>query len=703
MLQETQQMVRFLENYHFNGHELSAEDFRQLLPDFMGELDSHRLFFLASDQEKLGAKYAERLSKDLRYLGNLDAAFDTFSLYRERVGARVAWIQEQLAKDLDFTVQETFLWDRSKAAWPTTTQDADVLWRQRLKFELLQDLLNKKDVATAKTNVGKRYQRLLRNLEEIDSEEIQEIYLTSLAQMYDPHTAYMSPTTLEDFNTQMRLSLIGIGAQLSEDDGVCIIRELIPGGPADLSKLIHPNDKIVGVAQDSDEAVDVVGMKLRKVVQLIRGKKDSIVRLTLIPADATDPSVRRDVRIVRDLVKLNASRAHATLHDVPAPDGKSTLRIGVIDLPSFYGANDDESGDGKNAVSATHDVEQLLKKLSAAGAQGIVLDLRRNGGGLLSEAVDLTGLFIAEGPVVQVKDPIGRIEVKADEVRHTAWTGPLAVLTSRYSASASEIVAGALQNYGRAVVVGDKSTHGKGTVQVVLPILDGDRYRRFGAVAPRSGATKMTIQKFYLPNGASTQNRGVIPDIVLPSIDEFLPIGETDLPHALAWDTIRPTSFDGLPLDSRFVAAMRERSQARLTNAEEFRFLQQNIGWFKEREERKSISLNLDERLRQKAEDDAFRETSKKVRAELAKLNFTSTEINLDGVDPAKETTPPPAAADGEDADARDDDKIKFDIYQRESLRVLADAIDLWQKPELWRADKRPLTASVANRFAPVP
>ena len=702
MLQETQQMVRFLENYHFNGHELSAEDFRQLLPDFMGELDSHRLFFLAGDQDKLGAKYAERLSKDLRYLGNLDAAFDTFALYRERAGARIAWIQTELTKDFDFSAQETFVWDRSKALWPATTPEADALWRQRLKFELLQDLLNKKDIATAKVNIGKRYQRLLRNLDEVDSEEVQEIYLTSLAQMYDPHTAYMSPTTLEDFNTQMRLSLIGIGAQLSEDDGVCTIRELIPGGPADLSKQIHPNDKIVGVAQEGDEAVDVVGMKLRKVVQLIRGKKDSVVRLTLIPADATDPSVRRDVRIVRDLVKLNASRARASLQEVPSSDGSGTVRIGVIDLPSFYGANDDENGADKTAVSATHDVEQLLKKLSAAGAQGIVLDLRHNGGGLLSEAVDLTGLFIAEGPVVQVKDPIGRIEVRADEVRHTAWTGPLAVLTSRYSASASEIVAGALQNYGRAVVVGDKSTHGKGTVQVVMPILDGDRYRRFGAAPPRSGATKMTIQKFYLPNGASTQNRGVIPDIVLPSIDEFLPIGETDLPHALAWDTIRPTRFDGLPLDARFVTAVRAQSLSRQNSAGEFRFLRENIAWFKEREERKSISLNLDERRRQKTDDDAFRDTAKKERAELAKLNFTATEINLDGVDPAKELTPPPPA-DGEDAEAREDDKVKFDIYLRESLRVLTDAIDLWQKPGLWRAEQRPLTASVANRFAPVP
>ncbi|HLP07372.1 MAG TPA: S41 family peptidase, partial [Opitutaceae bacterium] len=445
MVKETTRMVRFLESFHFQGRELTNDDFRQLIPDFMGELDAHRMFYLATDRDQLTAQFGERLAKDLRYLGNIDAAYDAFRIYRERVAARVTWINLELDQPIDFTVAEEFRWDRSKAEWPTSIEEANTLWRQRLKFELLQDLLNDKTgdqakaLDSAKDKVRKRYERLVKSLDEFGSEEIQEIYLTTLAAMYDPHTAYMSPSTLDDFNMQMRLKLIGIGAQLSEEDGVCTIRELIPGGPADLSKQLHPNDKIMGVAQGPAEFVDVVGMKLRKVVQLIRGDKGTPVRLLVQPADATDPSARREITIVRDEVKLNDKRARALLQQVPSGIGDSTLPIGVIELPAFYGANEEE--DGAPCVSATKDVEELLRKLIAAGAKGIVLDLRRNGGGLLSEAVDLTGLFIAQGPVVQVKDSIGRVEVRSDENPRTVWNGPLAVLTSRYSASASEIVA----------------------------------------------------------------------------------------------------------------------------------------------------------------------------------------------------------------------------------------------------------------------
>jgi carboxyl-terminal processing protease len=703
MVQETTRMVRFLESFHFQGRELTNDDFRQLLPDFMGELDAHHMFYLASDQEQLTARFGERLAKDLRYLGNIDAAYEAFRLYRERAAARVTWIGLELAKDIDFTVAEEFHWDRAKAPWPATLEEADNLWRQRIKFELLTDLLNDKSIDVAKEKVRKRYDRLQRSLDEIDSEEVQEIYLTTLAAMYDPHTSYMSPSTLDDFNMQMRLKLIGIGAQLSEEDGVCTIRELIPGGPADLSKQLRPNDKIVGVAQGSAEFVDVVGMKLRKVVQQIRGDKGTTVRLLIQPGDATDTSVRREITIVRDVVKLNASRAHATLQQVPAADGQGTLPIGVIELPAFYGANEDE-GEGP-AVSASNDVEQLLRKLIDAGAKGIVLDLRRNGGGLLSEAVDLTGLFIAQGPVVQVKDSIGRVEIRADENPRTVWDGPLAVLTSRYSASASEIVAGALQNYGRAIVVGDNATHGKGTVQQIIPILDDSRFRRFLENPPRSGATKITIQKFYLPNGASTQNRGVVSDISLPSIEEFLPIGESDLPHALAWDTIRTTRFEGSSLDARFVDVLRERSKGRQSTLEEFAFLRRNIDRFKQYDERKTVSLSLEARRAQKTDDDAFRDAAKKERLELAKLNFANTEIALDNVEPTPEPIKPAVDPNDPDKDDEesDDPKTKVDIRLRESLRVLSDAIALWPQPQLWAQSNPPVAAHTRNRFAPIP
>ncbi len=703
MAQETTRMVRFLESFHFQGRELTTDDFHQLLPDFMADLDSQRLFFLAADQEQLTARFSERLAKDLRYLGNIDAAYAAFRLYRDRVTARVTWINLELAKDTDFTANEEFQWDRTKAPWPATLDEANDLWRRRLKFELLQDLLNDKPIETAKENVRKRYERLQRSLDEIDAEEVQEIYLSTLAAMYDPHTSYMSPSTLDDFNMQMRLKLIGIGAQLSDQDGICTIRELIPGGPADRSKLLRPNDKIVGVAQGPADFVDVVGMKLRKVVQLIRGDKGTTVRLLIQPGDATDPSARREISLVRDEVKLNDKRARATLEQVPSADSQGTLPIGVIELPAFYGANEDEGGNP--GVSATNDVEELLRKLIAAGAKGIVLDLRRNGGGLLSEAVDLTGLFIARGPVVQVRDSLNRVEVRDDENPRTVWDGPLAVLTSRYSASASEIVAGALQNYGRAIVVGDNSTHGKGTVQTIMPILDDSRFRRFLEEPPRSGATKMTIQKFYLPNGVSTQNRGVLSDIALPSIEEFLPIGESDLPHALAWDTIKTTRFEGSSLDARFIDLLRQRSLARQTSLEEFAYLRRNIDRFKQYEERKSVSLNLETRRAEKKEGDAFRDAAKQQRLELAKLNFATTEVVLDNIEPTPEPSTPPAKNDDDDEtdDDTDDPKTKIDIHLRESLRVLSDAIDLWPQPQLWAQSSHPVAANQPNRFAPIP
>ncbi|HUG11760.1 MAG TPA: carboxy terminal-processing peptidase, partial [Opitutaceae bacterium] len=694
----TKLMVQLLENVHFNGKELQKDDLGQLIPNYMEDLDSQRLFFLASDAESMSARFTPGLSNDLHYKGNIEAAFRIYESYLERVTARVAWIEEQLKGEWDLTVDDTYQFDRSEESWPASATEADELWKKRLKFELLQDLLNDKPIETATENVSKRYKRILKNLDELDIEEIQEIYLTALTRLYDPHTGYMSPSQLEDFAMQMRLSLVGIGAQLTQEDEYSVIRELIPGGPAELSKALKPNDKIVAVAQGDGEPVDVRDMKLRKVVELIRGDKGTIVKLTILPADATDPSVRKEVVIVRDLVKLNASRASAAVHQVPTADGKF-VSIGVITLPSFYGL-DDTDEPGVEKVTATRDVEALIRKLEAENVSGIVLDLRENGGGLLSEAVDLTGLFIDRGPVVQVKSSNGRIEVRPDNDPKVDYDGPLAVLTSRYSASASEIVAGALQNYGRGIIVGSNNTHGKGTVQAVLEM--NNFLPRWRVIQnPRMGAARMTVQKFYLPNGASTQNRGVVPDIVLPSIEEFLPVGESDLPNALAWDTIPPVYFDGAPLDTNLLNSLRERSSQRQMLTEEFAFLRKNIDWFKERQVQKAVSLSLEARKETKKSDDVMKDQLKKERTDLAQLNFSTKEILLDGV--VKPTVPTPVP-DANDADAEDPaDEARFDIALRESLRVLVDAIELEEDPSLWRSDATALTASTLKETEPVP
>lgn len=702
---EVSTMVELLEQVHFNHEAVNSRPKpalgQNLIHDYMGELDSQRLFFLATDQEAFTRRYANALYYNLKTLGRLDAAFDIYVQYEKRVDGRINWVFEELKKDIDFTTHETYPLDRSKAAWPATQAEADDLWHRRLKFELLQDLLDKKTLDEAKQNVRRRYERMLKNLADIETDDVTEIFLTSLANLYDPHSSYFSPETFEDFGIQMRLSLVGIGALLGFEDNFCVVKEIIPGGPADLSKQLQPNDKIVTVASGDGEPIDIIGMKLRKVVDLIRGQKGTRVKLTVIPAGVTDGSVHKEITIVRDVVKLNSARARAAIYEVPGTGGE-IVPIGVITLPSFYGlSDDDESGSGGDErTSATKDVAELINRLDAAGIKALVLDLRSNGGGLLSEAIDLTGLFINKGPVVQVKSYSGEIQVDNDEETPISYTGPLAVLVSRFSASASEIVAGALQNYGRAVIIGDRSTHGKGSVQTIVEMKNVSRM--LARLPDKTGAAKLTIQKFYLPNGSSTQNRGVTPDIVLPSIDEYMPIGESDLPHALIWDEIPSTTFSGHPLDPQILAPLRDASQSRQEHLEEFAYLKKSIAWYKEKQELKEIPLNLDERRRQKEVDDAFKKTMDTEKNQLAKSDFPYKEFTL--VPP----TPKPAVAEQKAAatDSEDEDTVsteedagitKLDIHLRESLRVLADALSLSKNPQYWANGSAPLTVQVSK------
>ena len=705
---EVSTMVDLLEQVHFNHEAVNsrpkAELGQNLIHDYMTDLDSQRLFFLATDEEAFTRRYANALYYNLRTLGRLDAAFDIYVQYEKRVDNRINWIFDELKKDFDFSTHETYLLDRSrsKAAWPATQAEADDLWRRRLKFELLQDLLDKKTLAEAKQNVHRRYERLLKNLADTETDDVAEWFLTSLANLYDPHSSYFSPETYEDFSIQMRLSLVGIGALLGLEDDQCVIKEIIPGGPADIGKQLQPNDKIIAVTPtEGEESIDIIGMKLRKIVDLIRGQKGTKVKLTVIPAAVADGSGHKDVTIVRDVVKLNAARARAAIYDVPGSGGES-IPVGVITLPSFYGlSGDDENGDSdEERTSATKDVADLINRLDAAGIKGLVLDLRRNGGGLLSEAIDLTGLFINKGPVVQVKSYSGDIQVDSDEDTQISYTGPLAVLVSRFSASASEIVAGALQNYGRAVIIGDQSTHGKGSVQTIVEMKNVNRM--LARLPVKTGAAKLTIQKFYLPNGSSTQNKGVTPDIVLPSIDEYMPIGESDLPHALIWDEIPSTAFNGRPLDPQILLSLRDSSQSRQAHLEEFSYLKRSIDWFKKKNDQKEISLNLDERRRQQEIDDAFKKTMDAEKDQLAKSDFPYKEITLVPPPPKPAVTPKKTdSGDGEDEDTLSTDEdpgvTKLDIPLRESLRVLTDALALSKNPHYWANGSAPLTVQVSK------
>jgi carboxyl-terminal processing protease len=690
---EASALVQLLEQYHYNRDSVSAASYAEVIPDYMSSLDGSRLFFLESDKDSFTSRYKpESIYWTVTSRGRIDPAYVIFDLYKKRVTERAAWIEEAIKKDFDLTTADRYLLDRAKADWPATPEDADALWDQRLRYELIKEVLNQKTIEEAKVIIAKRYDRRLKNISDIDSSDVAELFLSSIARLYDPHSTYFSSDTFEDFGIQMRLQLVGIGALLSLEEDYCVIKDIIPGGPADLDKQLKPNDKIISVAQDGGEPIEVIGMKLRKIVDMIRGTKGTRVRL-LIESGDSGSATRKEIVLTRDVVNLDSSRAHAAIFEVPDAEGKISP-IGVITLPTFYGP--DLSKDGKAQNSATKDIEELIVRLKAAKIDGLVLDLRRNGGGLLSEAISLTGLFIPTGPVVQVRAYSGEIKVDDDEDSAVAYDGPLTVLVSRSSASASEIVAGALQNYGRAVIVGDSSTHGKGTVQTVLELRNlVPQLARNGA---KSGATKLTVQKFYLPNGASTQLKGIVPDIILPSIEDYLPIGESDLPHALEWDSIPSSRFDGRPLAPSVLTPLITASTRRQETLPEFAFLRRAIDRFKTRQEEKAVSLNLEARKEQKDSDKTFQKNMKLERKELSATDYAFTEVML-APPPAPRLKPAKSPDDESDEDEwfDENENVRYppvDIPLREALRVVQDMI---RSPAMLKASLPAQTTPVAS------
>jgi carboxyl-terminal processing protease len=458
-----------------------------------------------------------------------------------------------------------------------------------------------------------RYHRTLRFFTDWDSDDVLQAYLTALAHVYDPHSDYLGRRQLEQFSIAMNLSLFGIGAELISDDGYCKIRRLLPGGPAIKSKLIKDNDRIVAVAQSNQPPVDVVEMSLNKAVQLIRGPKGTEVRLTVIPAGA-DASTRTVVTLVRDQIQLEESAAKSKIIEMPDTRG-GTVRLGVIDLPSFYATFDvSSSKDKPEPKSTTTDVAILLDKLKRENVAGVILDLRYNGGGSLEEAIKLTGLFIKTGPVVLVRDEAHNVQVAGDPDPSVQYDGPLVLLTSRHSASASEIVAGALQDYGRALVVGDSSTHGKGTVQSVNQ-LRPQLYYADKSVTNDPGALKVTIKEFFRPSGMSTQLRGVIPDIVLPSVaNESKDIGESALDNPLPPDKIPSAKYDHFNLVEPYLPELRKRSMERIAADKEYAYVREDIEQFKKQQADKTLSLNEKQRLKEQEEAEARQKVRDKER-----------------------------------------------------------------------------------------
>ena len=723
---EIRNFIRLMEEAHYNREAVTPASYPQVIENFMEAWDGQHLFFLDSDREEFVSKYADGLYWNISSLGRIDPAFDIYSVYERRADARAQWVFRRLEEPFDFTGHNSYRTDRSELeTWPADAEDADAVWERRLTFEVLGEILNDKTEEEARERVRKRYERMLKNLADIEMHEISEQFLTQIAQLYDPHSTYFSADTYEDFAIQMRLQLVGIGALLGMEEDECVIREIIAGGPADLDKRLKPNDKILAVSQDGGEPVDIIGMKLRKIVDMIRGNQGTKVHLTIQPADAVDSSTREEIVITRDVVNLDSARARGAIFEVPTAEDGKVSSIGVISLPAFYGPDPGSTDAPQN--SASGDVAKLIDQLTAQGIDGLVLDLRDNGGGLLSEAINLTGLFIESGPVVQVRSYYGDIKVDNDEDTSVRYAGPLAVLVSRFSASASEIVAGALQNYGRAVVLGDSSTHGKGTVQTVVEMANLDR--GLARTGQKTGATKLTIQKFYLPSGSSTQLNGVVPDIVLPSIEDVISQGERDLPQALVWDEIPTSFFDGAPIDAHILQPLLEASRTRQESLEEFDYLRRNIDWFRARQEEKDVSLNLELREEQQEQDKTFREAMDAERDRLREGNFAYREFlltppkapevaaNTETVAPAPAPETPmtetevdtAVAAEAEDAvavvGAADQDVeeteeepepegyARLDIHLREALRVVSDAVEIGKNPQYAGAEAPPLTA----------
>lgn len=594
-----QMVCEFLKQGHLGKPEIGDEISRRLFRRFLKDIDPNKLYFLKSDIDEF--KKHETELDDQLLDGDLTFAYKVYDRFVERLGERLKLVEELVAAKHDFEAKEYLDTDFDKTDPPKTDEEVRERWRKRIKFDLLLQRVGEKPVPEdeAKKKVLARYQGLLKRWKQMDNSDLLELYLTDLTASVDPHSEYMSPTTLDDFDIRMRLNLEGIGAVLRSENGQTVVVEVMPGGAAAADGHLKPNDKIIAVAQGDDKFVDAVDMRLQDVVKMIRGPRGTKVQLKVIPVGKIEPVV---LELTRQKVELKSQEARGeVVEQGKKADGKPYL-VGVIDLPSFYA----EPGAGKpgkpEAKSATQDVRKLLKEFDDKHVDGVILDLRRNGGGSLNEALALTGLFIDQGPVVQVKGSEGKVQRKDDPEKGTVYAGPLIVLTSRFSASASEILAGALQDYNRALVVGDPATHGKGTVQVLIDL--GAQLR--GETPPKLGALKLTIQQFYRVNGDSTQERGVASDIVLPSLAEALATAEKDLDHALAFDKVKAADHDDLGLVTPDLkAVLRDRSAKRVKESKEFTKLAKDIELFKERKARKKVPLNEKELREQFTKDDA--------------------------------------------------------------------------------------------------
>jgi carboxyl-terminal processing protease len=637
----SKQSLQQLLGRHYDRQRLNDDLSSKIFDLYIKSMDGSRSYFLQSDIDEF-EQYRNKLDDGL-IDGNLNVPFMMYNRLQQRVTERLSFLLKQLpekAKEFDFSTDEHISIEREDAAWPKNTEELDDLWRKRLKNSILNLRLSDKEDDDIYELLTKRYQNQLNRTHLANNEDGFQVYMNALSHAFDPHTAYFSPRNTENFNINMSLSLQGIGAVLQTEDEHTKVVRLVPAGPAAKAGELQPADKITGVGQDKGEIVDVIGWRLDEVVDLIRGAKGTTVRLEIIPSDAADLKTKV-ISIVRDEVKLEEQSAQKKIIEIP--QGDKILKVGVIDIPTFYIDFQGRHDGKKDYRSTTRDVQKLIKELKDDGIDGIIVDLRSNGGGSLDEALSLTDLFIDRGPVVQVRYSNGFVQVlpeKANQQPGVLYDGPLAVLTNRLSASASEIFAGAIQDYGRGLIVGGQ-TYGKGTVQSVLPL--------------EHGQIKLTQAKFYRVSGDSTQHQGVIPDILFPSLFDKEKIGESALDEALEWDTIPPARYTSSNEFQQWLPSLREKHQTRIETNPDFIYLNQQKNLISELRKRTDITLNEKQRKQEREDNENQR---------LAIENQRRKAKGMDLLDSLK---------DLEDEDAEDDSANATKEKDSEKQKDLAD------------------------------
>ncbi len=638
---------------------------------YLESLDAQKLFFTQADITRFDA-YRTRHDDAIKNQ-QLGAAYDIFTTYVKRVDERVAYANRLLAKPFDFSTNDTWLYDREDAAWAANAAELDKAWLNYVKNDALRLKLAGRSQEEIRKTLGKRYAGIAERVHELRGDDVFETFMNAYATSIDPHTSYMSPRSAENFNMQMRLSLEGIGAVLQRQEEFVVIRTIVPGGPAGTGGKLKVGDRVVAVGQGaSGPMTDVVGWRIDDVVELIRGKKGTQVRLDVLPADAGADAKPSTIAIVRDKVKLEEQAAQKRVIDV---DGR---RIGVIELPTFYLDFDAKRRGDKDARSATADVARLLRELRTQKVDGVVIDLRDNGGGSLLEAVELTGLFIDTGPVVQVRETGGRVSVESDDVGGVAWDGPLAVLVNRSSASASEIFAAAIQDYGRGLIIGEP-TFGKGTVQ---SLIDLDRFPRKDDV--KFGQVKLTVAQFFRVDGGTTQHAGVVPDLQFPVTLDASEYGESSFDNALPATRIAQAAHANVGNFTTLGPQLKARHKARVAKDAEFGWWAQDVATFRADREKKTLSLN--ETVR-RAERDRLEAQRKQRDAERKAAGLAGDALAQadDGLS-ASERSVADQAADEEAAKNRPDPLL------RESAAILADALALLSGDRALTAQVLPVT-----------